>query len=117
YETQLCKDFYLYENYVISCGGGVILNPENVKILQKVANVILLTASADTIIQRTLKTRNSTRPLLNTKDPHKTIQEMLRQRNPLYEEASHIKISTDNKSIDNIVNEILKKIKEKNDHE
>ncbi|MHA1646075.1 MAG: shikimate kinase, partial [Promethearchaeota archaeon] len=37
YETQLCKDFYLYENYVISCGGGVILNPENVKILQKVA--------------------------------------------------------------------------------
>jgi shikimate kinase len=70
---------------IIACGGGVILQDGMVAELRKRGVVICLTATPETILQRTANSRN--RPLLNVEDPAARVREMLLRREPLYREA------------------------------
>ncbi|BET68744.1 shikimate kinase [Opitutales bacterium ASA1] len=85
---------------IVSCGGGLIMQPGMVGELRKRGVVICLTASAETIIQRTANNRN--RPLLNVDDPAARIREMLMRREPLYREAG-TQVLTDHRPLPEIV--------------
>lgn len=89
-------------NAVISTGGGVPMDIENMKILRETGVIICLCASVDTIIQRT-KNRNN-RPLL-AKEKDK-ITALLNKRRPAYNNADFI-IDTDDLSPWQIVCEIM----------
>ncbi len=68
-----------YENTIISTGGGVVLNPENMKYLKDTGTVIYLNRSVESI----LKTLNAEkRPLL--KDNPEKLYDMYKERHPLY---------------------------------
>ena len=54
-----------HTNQVISCGGGIILRPENVALMKQTGKIVLLTATPETILQRVQGDEN--RPLLNGK--------------------------------------------------
>lgn len=91
-------------NHIISVGGGVPLREENRKLLHKLGQVFYLRANAETIYER-LK-EDTARPLLQCNDPRKRIRTMMRQRDAFYMDAADVVIQVDNKSFDQILNEI-----------
>ena len=51
-ETDTIKELSSSDNIVVSCGGGIIKNEENVKLMKDSGRVILLTASPESIYER-----------------------------------------------------------------
>lgn len=111
HEFNLCKSISKEKNVVISCGGGIVLNNENIKNLKKNCYIVLLKASIDEIYDRIMKNGQEKRPLIDKENPRKEIRNLLNIRNSLYEKAADISIDTTNKQIDDIVKEILIKLK------
>ena len=98
------------ERCVISVGGGLPLREENRKLLQQLGKVIYLKAQPDTIYNRVKG--DTTRPLLQTKNPKARIEEMLSAREEKYMAAAETIVRVDEKDIFEIVDEVLKIIKE-----
>ena len=90
---------------VISVGGGLPVREENRFLLQQLGTVIYLMAKPDTIYER-LK-EDATRPLLQTDNPLKKIRDMMTEREAKYQAAAHRVILVDEKSISEIVSEIM----------
>ncbi|MBN2483360.1 MAG: shikimate kinase [Candidatus Omnitrophica bacterium] len=78
---------------IVSCGGGVVIDPENRDLLKVTGTVVCLTASPETIYQRTKGLDD--RPLLNVSDPLGKIKELLVSRDEYYRETGHLIIDTD----------------------
>lgn len=96
------------QKLILSTGGGMPLLEENARRMKKVGKVIYLKASADTIYQRVKE--DTDRPLLQTGDRKKTIEELLAKRDPLYSRAADIIIETDDLDLKMVADEILNRI-------
>ena len=106
-ETSELKNFKNDRAFVLSTGGGAVLKEENLEILRSLGEVFYLSANAQTIYNRVKE--QTQRPLLNTKDPKKTIEDILSSRLEKYEKSGE-KIVTDNKNIEQIAREIYEKV-------
>ncbi|MCF7873285.1 MAG: shikimate kinase [Candidatus Omnitrophica bacterium] len=104
-ENQLLKKLSSQSNLVVSCGGGVVCNQDNLDILQNTGYVFSLSASPNSIFER-IKGSNH-RPLLNGANPLEKIKELLEIRKLFYKKAG-IKIDTDNLSVEDVADYILK---------
>ena len=91
-EKKLLLKISQKENLIVSCGGGLVCDKDNLEILKKTGIIFNLTASKESIYERTKKFKN--RPLLNVEDPLKKIEELLSLRMPFYNKAHHT-INTD----------------------
>ena len=87
-EAEMICELTAQAGIVLATGGGAILHPENRQYLKKRGTVIYLRASVDSILQRTSNDKN--RPLLQTADPRRRLEELTAQREPLYEEIADI---------------------------
>lgn len=92
---------------VLSIGGGAILDPETFERIHQAGTVILLKAEVSEIVGR-LGHENE-RPLLAGKDRKKTIQKLVKEREPVYSKVG-IQIDTTGLAVDEVVQKILKKI-------
>ncbi|MFW6035238.1 MAG: shikimate kinase [Halothermotrichaceae bacterium] len=92
------------DNIVLSTGGGVVLSADNRKLLKSKTRTFLLKTSAEVIYER-IKNDATERPLLNCDNPLEKIKKMLKSRAQYYN-VFEPRINTDNKSINNIVEEI-----------
>lgn len=90
---------------IISTGGGIVIQPANVPLLQRLGFVVWLDAKPETVIERL--SRNTDRPLLDTSDPERTIRDLSLQRRPLYDTASHLRLETDGLDFDEITTGIV----------
>lgn len=106
-ETLELKKLNIQETFVLSTGGGIVLKDENIKILQTLGYVFYLEASTDTIYERIKNQKH--RPLLNTPDPKRSIEEILSKRKKLYENSGE-KITVNNKNVKEIAEEIYERI-------
>ena len=105
-ETEILKKILLNEEFIISTGGGVILSPENRKLLfYNDIKTIYLKTSPETIYQRIKNDKK--RPLLMVENPKKEIETILNTREQFYLMADKT-IETDNKTIKEITEEIIK---------
>ena len=109
-ETDMIKAVSRNKNVIISTGGGAVLKKENMDILRENGVIICLTATPETILQRT--GANSNRPLLQVENPFKKIKELLDFRKPYYEKAD-ILIDTDDKNPLQIAREIIDRLKDR----
>ena len=91
-ETSALESMSILNRSVISTGGGIVLREENRALLRSLGFVVWLTASEDVIFERV--SRNKRRPLLQTDDPRKTVQELLAQRLDFYESVSRFTLDT-----------------------
>jgi len=107
-ESGVIKQISELEKAVISTGGGAVLKQENMDNLRKKGVIFCLTASPETILQRT--SINSDRPLLQVENPLQKIKELLEFRRPYYEKAD-IMIDTEDKSPMEVADEIIEKVK------
>jgi len=92
-EKKLLKELCIKDNLIISCGGGLICDKENLKRLKETGIVFALTASPLVIYERTKKHLH--RPILNVNDPQAKIKELLDKRTPYYKQAQY-SINTEN---------------------
>ena len=113
YEIAACKKASQFNNVVISCGGGCVLNKINIDYLKQNCLIVLLQASAEEIYKRCMEDGPETRPVIDKADPKAEIERVLVNRKPFYEAAAEIIIKTTERTIDDIVKEILDKMKEK----
>lgn len=104
-ESQLVIDLGKQDKAIVSCGGGVVIRPENVKNMKKSGKIIYLTAKPETILDRV---KDSTqRPLLNGHMNVEYINELMSKRKDFYEEAADYKVATDGKNVSQICKEII----------
>jgi shikimate kinase len=105
-ESQLILTIGDEGSTVVSCGGGVVLRPQNTEYMKKSGKVVYLKTSPETIFERV---RYSTdRPILNGNMNVEYIAGLLEKRRPLYESAADITVVTDNRSCEEICSEIIK---------
>ncbi len=110
-EADVIRDLTAQENIVLATGGGAILNAESREFLKSRGTVIYLRASTQSILQRTSHDRN--RPLLQTADPRKRLEELASQREPHYQEVADIVVETGRPNIQGIVQSILVQLESK----
>lgn len=104
-EAQLINKYADNQFQIISLGGGAFLNEETRKLLNK-DFTIYLSAKAETIFNR-LK-QDDSRPLLQNDNSIAKIQELIDKRKNFYKLAKY-EIKTDEKTIKQIVKEIMEK--------
>lgn len=110
-ETCLLEDLQdKSEAFILSTGGGMPLIEENRCLMKMLGTVIYLRAKPETIYAR-IKNDN-TRPLLQTPDKMKKIEEMLERRKSFYEAVARHVIDTDGKDLEQVADEILELISE-----
>lgn len=103
-EQETLREIALGNGQVVACGGGIVVNPDNIAIMKKSGAMVTLTARPEVIFERTK--RNTHRPLLNVTDPREKIKELLALRKPCYEQA-HVVIDTSILSVQEVVQHIL----------
>jgi 3-dehydroquinate synthase len=104
-EADVISDLTQQQGIVLATGGGAILNQESRRSLRERGTVVYLRASVGSLVQRTSHDRQ--RPLLQTADPRARIEELMRQRAPLYEEVAHITVETGRPNVKSVVQNIL----------
>lgn len=87
-EKKVIKEVSQKSDLIIGCGGGAVVDAENLSILKESGLVICLKADIDTILKRS--SGSEQRPLLNVKDPGSRIRDLLNKREPFYNKSDHI---------------------------
>lgn len=85
-ECEMAKELAGQQNQVISTGGGIVLNPDNISAFAQTGLTVCLIASAETVLERVK--HDTTRPLL-AGDKEAQIIQLLETRRPLYEAVPH----------------------------
>jgi len=105
-ESKVIDEVSARDGIIIDAGGGVIIRDRNTQALRAGGAVFWLTATINTIAKRI--GGDDQRPsLTGTKSFIEEIEEVLTQRTPLYKTAAHHTIETDNKTPDQITEQIL----------
>jgi shikimate kinase len=85
-ERDIVRELSAQGGRVVSTGGGIVLNPDNIADYAGTGLVVCLLASAEEILSRVQ--HDDTRPLL-AGDKQDTIVQLLETRRPLYEAIEH----------------------------
>lgn len=108
YEISVCEEVSKFNKIIISCGGGVVINQENIENLGKNCHIILLTASIEEIFGRIMKDGKKSRPLIKKEDSLEEMRKLLIERQPLYESAADFIVNTSEKKTNKVIDAILK---------
>lgn len=87
-EAQAIGEFSACKHIVLATGGGVVLNPENRRLLRETGWVVYLNVPPRLLYERTRHDRN--RPLLQVADPLARLEDLYSLRDPLYREVAHL---------------------------
>ena len=104
-EAEVIRDLCGQDDIVLATGGGAILSADNRARLAAGGTVVYLRANVHSILQRTGHDKN--RPLLQTADPRRKLEELLIQREPLYREIAELVIDTGRPNVQSMVQSIL----------
>ncbi|MBE7079553.1 MAG: shikimate kinase [Clostridiales bacterium] len=106
-ETEIVKELAKQDGLVISTGGGLVLLKENNVLLQENGKIVFLRAKFETLAQR-LKVDGS-RPLLqsSTESIRDRLARLLNERAPVYEHAADYIVDVDEKTPEQIADEII----------
>lgn len=107
-ETECLKEIVKMDNVIVSCGGGIVVKDENVEYMKTGGKIVLLTAKPETIFNRVRYCKD--RPILNGNMNIEFIESLMNKRKDRYLAVADIIISTDDKDVLQIANEIIEKI-------
>ena len=103
-ENKIVKELALRDRTVISTGGGLVVDPENMASLKQHAFVVCLWARPEAIYAR-VKDQNH-RPLLKESDPLERIRTLLAERAPFYKQAD-VLLNTEIRSPREVAQQVL----------
>lgn len=97
------------DHTVVACGGGIILDPDNLNVLREHCYVIWLWAGVQTILER-LHGAEERRPLLAVPDKIKTLKNIIIERMPLYAKAADLVITTEGYHHDYVTRRVVEQV-------
>ena len=109
-ERDAIAELTLLEPIVLATGGGAVLHPENRQVLAQRGRVVWLQASIHQQMERTRHGRH--RPLLLNTDPRTRLDELSRERQPLYAEIADVTVATDGRRVQAVTEDILRALGE-----
>ena len=104
-EREFVDDGHPAGGTVVACGGGLIVQPGMLELLQTKGVIVCLVASEETILNRVSGNRN--RPLLNVEDQSKHVHELLKEREPIYKRVN-TRIMTDHRPVSSVVIHLIR---------
>jgi shikimate kinase len=109
-ESELLRTLISREGLVVATGGGIILDPQNRRILNEHFFTTWLKASVETIFCRTNSDPGScaARPPLSELPLRDEIKKVLSERRPLYAAAANLEIDTEKKTAEEIAEQIAR---------
>jgi len=107
-EAAMIEELARGDDRVVATGGGAILREDNRRIMRSRGTVVYLSATLDTQLRRTGRTRN--RPLLDNDDPQGTLEALMKIREPLYRQEADLTVSTDNRTPQAVAREIASQL-------
>ena len=105
-ESAILKESSELESFIISTGGGAILRNENRELMRSRGKLIYLETPIEIQLSRTLN--DKTRPLIENVDKKEVFSALSKERTPIYEELSDIKVPFKDRSKDELLNTVLK---------
>ncbi len=84
-EKKMLKQVSSQDGFVVACGGGIVLDKDNIKLMKATGRMVCLSATPEEILKRV--SANKERPLLNVREPKKRINLLLKMRAPYYMQA------------------------------
>lgn len=93
---------------IVTTGGGTVMRERNRQLIRNRGFWVTLTASIDCIWKRIQN--DSGRPLLQREDPLAFLEQLLSERSLIYKQCD-FEVDTTNKSIDEIVKEIITELR------
>ena len=92
-EVKVIKRILQQKNIVLGVGGGALINQQTKQLILKKTISIWIRADFDLLFARISK--RNTRPLMQTKNPKKTLKKLIDERYPIYQQANITLISKD----------------------
>jgi len=108
-ERETLEALTVLDRMVLATGGGAVLLPENRACLAQRGFVVYLKTSVAQQAHRVKHARN--RPLLNNVDPALKLEQLMRERAPLYGEIADVTIATDGRRVRSVSEEILRALR------
>jgi shikimate kinase len=109
-EQKVIDELTQQADIVLATGGGAVLDPINRQHLNERGYVVYLRAPVHILVHRTRRDRK--RPLLHDCDPRTRLEDLYRQRDPLYREVADLVVDTDNHSLRQVVAHICQQLTE-----
>jgi len=109
-ERELLDELTRRQDVLVATGGGAILDEQTRRHLGSRGCVVYLRASVGQQLARTR--RGNQRPLLRNPDPRGTLERLMEQRAPLYEEVADLTVDTDGRRVTAVVEEIAARLAE-----
>ncbi len=107
-EEQVTQRFAAQDRLLLDTGGGVILRPQNVANLRRNGKLFWLRASTPAIVARI--EGGSERPALTAgKTFTEEVEEVLRERTPLYESAADFTVETDERTPEQVAEQVARR--------
>jgi shikimate kinase len=108
-ESEILAEQVRLHDRVISSGGGAILDPANRNCMRAAGPIVWLQASIPVILARLQHDASTAerRPPLTGTDAMTEVGTVLAQRMPLYQEIATLTLSTDERTPDQLVEEVL----------
>jgi shikimate kinase len=103
-EKQIVAELAQARRMVISSGGGLATQPDNLASLKEHALIVCLWASPEAIWERVR--HQGHRPLLNDPDPQGRIRTLLAAREPYYRQAD-VLVNTEMRSVKEVAHHVL----------
>jgi shikimate kinase len=110
-EREVTGEITGLDGWVIACGGGTVLDPDNLAALRSVSMMVLLTAGIETILRR-VEDEGGVRPLLEVEDRRRRIEVLLMKRHPVYLEAADLIVDTTDEEPETIAEAIIDHLRE-----
>jgi shikimate kinase len=107
-EREAIEALTAMERVVLATGGGAVLLPENRRALAERGCVVYLETSVAQQADRVKQGRN--RPLLSNVDAASKLEQLMRERSPLYLEIADITVPTDGRKVRVVAEGILKEL-------
>ncbi len=112
-ESQAIADLAKLDGKVIATGGGAVLKYKNIQALKRNGVVVHLEVSADTAYGR-MEGRpagSGRRPPPAERDPRAEFRKQIEFRKSYYRKSADVRVSTDGKKVEEVVDEILSRLK------
>jgi shikimate kinase len=109
-EKKALRQVATQDKFVVACGGGIVLDAANIKLMKKTGVVICLSALPQVILKRTSGSRH--RPILNVAKPRQRIELLLKMRAPYYRQADQT-VDTSGLSVKQVAAKIVRMLAQK----
>ncbi len=111
-ESAVIADLVQRERLVIAAGGGVVMREQNRQALKQAGQIVWLRARVETILSRLAGDASTAerRPNLTRQGGEDEVRQLLALREPFYRSVSHFAVDTDDRNVDDIVNEIIQQL-------